>query len=134
MTDWRKPFLALQENLLPLYQANHRIYHAVCLSPSHAEQNLSFELEWLEPAKIQPPLMLVSSISVSTPGTTYHAHRFYGNDRNGLSQFGRCLHDIEHWFDKLPAGFVRSFQIPRLDNNVHRNLLRWTSLVYYLAW
>lgn len=132
MSDWRKPFLELKAGLRPLFDANLSIYHAVLLSTRRTSQELQPVIEMLEPA--YSGKNLVKTIGVKTPGTEYHAHHFFADDRRGLDQLGRLLYDIEDWMDHTPGGFLPGFHIPPINNQADRNLLRWVSTVYYLAW
>ena len=131
-SDWRKPFLKFKAELKSLYDVNLSIYHAVLMSTNRTRQELLPVIERLEPAYRRK--VLAESIEVDTDGCTYHGHLFFADDRRGLNQLGRLLDGIEEWTDKIPGGFIPSFEIPHGRNQSHRNILRWISIVYYLAW
>jgi len=130
-SDWRIPFQELQRNLFHIYDANLSIHHAVALSTSRSRKELQRPLTMLEPAVSSGKL--IREISVSTPGALFHAHLYFADDRRGIDQFQRCLSGIEHWCDELPPRMIPGFDIPRFANQGDRDLVRWTSLVYYLA-
>lgn len=131
-SDWRTPFLELKAGLRPLYDANLNVYHAALLSTNRSGQELEPVFGMLEPG--YSGKNLIKSIVVNTDGCTFHGHLFFAADNRGLDQLGRLLHDLEAWMDKIPGGFVPAFDIPSDRNQANRNLMRWVSLVYYLAW
>lgn len=130
--DWREPFLGFQDKLRPLFDAGLTIGHCVILSVDRTESELQPIIPMLEPAC--SGRRLVQSIPVTTAGCQYHSHLFFADNRTGIDQLGRLVDDIELWMDFVPAGFVPAFDIPKCQNQVHQNLIRWISLVYYLAW
>ena len=77
---------------------------------------------------------LIKEIAVKTTACTYHSHLFFAENRLGLDQLGRSLDGIEYWMDKTPGGVIPSFDIPATSSQTDRNLIRWVSTVYYLAW
>jgi hypothetical protein len=131
MSDWRDPFLEFQVTLQHIYEENLSVYHTVALSPSTERANLSRSLEFLEPAFHGKQLVL--EIPVNTPGCSYHGHLFFADERNAINQIQRALSGIESWCDQFPPRMFPSFDIPRVSNQGHRDLIRWTSIVYYLA-
>lgn len=131
--DWRAPFLKLKAGLRSLYDANLRIHHAVLLSTNRSEKELQPIFAMLEPAYICKNI--AKSIVVNTDGCVYHSHLFFADDCRGLDQLGRWLKDIEEWVARVPRSIVPvAFDIPIVHNQAHRNIVRWVSLVYYLAW
>ena len=130
--DWRTPFLELKPSLRLLYDANLSVHHAVLLSTNRTGNELQPVIEMLEPAYRGQKLVKV--ITVDTIGCAHHSHLFFASDRGGVDQLARLLDGIESWMDKTPGGFIPGFAIPTTSTQTDRNLIRWISIVYYLAW
>jgi hypothetical protein len=130
-SEWRKPFIELKTSLRALYDSNLTFYHCVVLSTNRSRTELSSIIEMLEPAYCGKSL--VHEIPVATDGCTYHSHLFFSDDRRGITQLGRLLHDLDTWMDQIPGGFVPAFGNLPVRIQTDRNIIRWASLVYYLA-
>ena len=130
--DWRTPFKELSVGLRSLYDANLNLFHGVLLSTRRTKEELKPTFGILEPAYSGESLL--SSIEVDTVGATFHGHLFFARDRKVLDQLGRLLDGIESWMDAVPSGVLPGFEIPKVRSQVDRNLIRWASIVYYLAW
>lgn len=128
---WRKPFIELKSSLRALYDSRLSFYHCVVLSTNRSRVELEPIFEMLEPAYCGKSL--VHQIPVATDGCTYHGHLFFSDDRRGITQLGRLLHDLDAWMDQIPGGFVPAFGNLPVRNQADRNIIRWASLVYYLA-
>jgi hypothetical protein len=128
---WRKPFIELKSSLRALYDSRLTFYHCVVLSTNRSRAELSSIFEMLEPAYCGKSL--VHEIPVATDGCTYHGHLFFSDDRRGITQLGQLLHDLDSWMDQIPGGFVPAFDNLPVRIQTDRNIIRWTSLVYYLA-
>jgi hypothetical protein len=130
--SWQTPFLDLKAELRSLHDAGLSIRHGLILSASRSEEELQFATEWLEPAcQIKK---LAKSIAVATDGCSFHSHLFFADDRRGLNQLDWLLDGIDAWVDDVPDRLLPKFEFPATESQTDRNLLRWTSLVYYLAW
>lgn len=131
MSNWIEPFLKLYDSLQHIHAANPDIYHTVVLSANKSRSELEGCLGWLEPALCGRKL--IREIPATTKGDGYHAHLYFSEDLRGLSQLQQNLRGIDEWFDRLPPGLVPGFDVPRAPNQCDRDLVKWTSLVYYLA-
>lgn len=130
--DWRTPFKELCVGLRSLYDANLNLFHGVLLSTRRTREELKPTFGMLEPAHFGETLL--RSIEADTAGASFHGHLFFANDRRVLDQLGRLLDGIENWMDTVPSGVLPGFEIPKVGSQVDRNLIRWVSIVYYLAW
>lgn len=130
--DWREPFLQFQDQLRLLDAVSLNISHCVALSVNRRDSDIQSMIHWLEPACQGKNLSL--TIPVRTVGCQYHKHLFFSTNQHVIFQFGQLLTDIERWMDAIPGGFTPAFDIPKCQNQIHENLIRWVSLVYYLAW
>jgi len=128
---WKKPFKQLKDKLQVLYDANLNVYHGVLMAPFHEANEVGEVVSELE-ASFSGEILL-SRIDVSTDNCCHHAHYFFGNN-NGLLNLKRSLDGIEDWIEAIPKSLVPTFQIPKLNNQVEENLVRWANLVYFLAW
>jgi hypothetical protein len=129
--DWRTPFLKLRDQLRPLFDADLRVYHGVLMAPFHESGEVTSTVNELEQADVGR--LLLREIDTPTDGCKHHAHYFFGNNAC-FQQLGRCLNGIEDWIREIPDDLVPEFHIPRQDNAVNKNLVRWANLVYYVAW
>ena len=129
--DWREPFLGLKEELRSLYKGSSCIYHGVLLSTNRTRTELEPSIGWLEPAIAGRELL--REIRLETPGCVHHSHVFYGSNSSGLLRLEQVLDGIEEWMDRTPGGTLPSFDIPSVETQADRNLLRWVSIVYYIA-
>lgn len=128
---WKEPFKQLKDKLQVLYDANLNIYHGVLMAPFHAANEVEHVVHKLEASYAGKNLL--ARINTPTEGCQHHAHYFFGNN-SCFQQLGRNLSGIKGWMEKVPEELVPKFHIPKLENQVEENLVRWANLVYFLAW
>ncbi|TWT60839.1 hypothetical protein [Rubinisphaera italica] len=131
MNDWREPFKILRNELLQIYNTCPEMYHAIVLSVFRNKSELNLSLDNLEPKLLgHKPFQ---NISIKSEGCEFHSHRFYGSNNSPYYALQTALNGIEEWCDHIPGGMVPSLEIPKLSSQADRNLIRWMSMVYYLA-
>lgn len=128
---WKESFKQLKDKLQVLYDANLNVYHGILMAPFHDANEVGDVVSELEASYSGEQLL--AEINVPTDDCRHHAHYFFGNN-NGLLNLKRSLDGIEDWIEAIPKSLVPNFQIPKLNNQVEENLVRWANLVYFLAW
>ena len=130
-SDWKKPFLQLQQSIEPLIALNNQLFHSnVCL-PFHDRQRASDFASYLEAAHRAEELAGI--IETPTAGCSFHGHFFFGSSAV-LQQMGTLLKDLHSWIDDMPEGILPAFSLPRTDRQTTHNLALWSNILLALAW
>lgn len=129
-SDWKKPFLQLQQSIEPMIALNNRLFHSnVCL-PIHDRQRASAFSCYLEAAHMAEELAGI--IETPTAGCGFHGHFFFGSSAV-LQQMGTLLKDLHSRIDDMPEGILPAFALPRTARQTTHNLALWSNILLALT-
>lgn len=130
-TQWKRPFLHLQQNIAPLISVGHQLFHSnVCL-PFHDRKNASEFASHLEAAHRAEELAGI--VETPTSGCRFHGHFFFGSSAI-FQKVGTLLKDLHSWIDDIPEGLLPAFLLPRTERQTTHNLALWSNILLVLAW
>lgn len=130
--QWRTSFWKVRDAIRPLYESNVEVFHAIVFSLNRDATALAPMLDTLEPAYRGESLLQV--IDSPTDGCATHQHVFFARDRRGFDALGRLLNDLDALLAAVPKGMLPVLNMPAVGSQVERNLTKWCSLLYHLAW
>lgn len=130
---WLTPFMELRKRLRCFVEANVTLGHAVFLTGLREGADISPHLEELEPwyKYRKAP---VEVVQVSFPEGVWAYHCFYSHDRKDFCAFTNELRDLMRWLEYVPENVLPKFRKPKTKSRESHNIIRWMSLLYYLAW
>ena len=129
--NWKRPLRRLKHSLRGLYDANQTIFHNVVFSLDKDATQLSKFAFMLEPAHEQDCVRL---LRVLTPGCATHEHHYFAKHPETYDTMATILYAIRQVMAEIPSGMIPKFRIPECRSPADEDMLRWVSLLYYLAW
>lgn len=129
-SQWKTPFLQLQNNIRPLIELKHRLFYANVVLPFHDRTKAAEFANDLEPAYMDSDL--VGIVETPTEGCKFHGHLYYG-DTAVFQQMESLLRDLHSWVADMPTGLLPTLSVPRTDRQTLDNLALWSNLLLILA-
>jgi hypothetical protein len=122
----------LKNELRANFDKEPEFFHGIVLSANKSPDDISAIEGQLEPAFSGKKL--AKKIDIQTDGCLTHRHYFFARYPTGLYALSRKLYKLDEWMSDVPKGLLPDLWIPTIGDDAIYRLLRWMSLLYYLAW